>query len=133
MTGTPTVDEQTNRDAAIAAILSATATNTMIKLPPFDPENSVQSPTVASATVGMEPNVYGGTFGEFRWQFEGEEDLLHLIVTRSNFQTLTVEEAQSVVAFMLRGIPEALIWLKPGQYSQHFYFGHDDVERYVVR
>lgn len=133
MTLTPTALEQEKRDAAIAAILAATATNTMIKLPPFDPEKSVQSPTVASATVGMEQNVFGSTYGEFRWQFEGEEDLLHLIVTRSNFQTLTVEEAQTVVAFILRGIPQALIWLKPGEYSQHFYVGHDEVERYVER
>jgi hypothetical protein len=25
------------------------------------------------------------------------------------------------------GVPSALIWLKPGRLTQHFYVGHDDL------
>jgi len=28
---------------------------------------------------------------------------------------------------VLKGVPPALIWLKPGEMSVHFYVGHDDL------
>ncbi|MBV6459158.1 MAG: hypothetical protein HONBIEJF_02301 [Fimbriimonadaceae bacterium] len=69
----------------------------------------------------------GGELKGFRYSFEGEDDLLHLSIARADGSALTVEEAQTVVAELLPGMPAALIWLKPGQLSHHFYMGHDDL------
>lgn len=98
-----------------------------IKLPPFDPGCERPSDRFALLSVGIEANDYSGTLGDFRYQFEGEEDLLHLIVTRGNGEPVSAEEGQQVAGFVLRGLPPALIWLRPGEFSQHFYFGHDDL------
>ncbi len=107
------------------ALLADIRANRMVKLPPFDPALSSPAERFALTSVGIEPNAYGGTFGPYRYQFEGEEDLLHLIVTQQNSLPLTVEEARKVVAFVVPQVPPAMLWLKPGEYSQHFYFGHD--------
>ena len=128
---TPSVDEQARRASVLRAILAATAENRTIKLPPFDPQLSQPSSSVASVTVGLEPNPYGGIVGDLRYQFEGEEDLLHLIVTRLDQEPIPVEEARKLAAFLFDGVPPALVWLKPGEYSQHFYLGHDDLAKYV--
>jgi hypothetical protein len=58
---------------------------------------------------------------------EGEEDLLHLIVVRQDGKELTPAEGQAVAGFVWPGVPSALIWLKPGVLSQHFYVGHDEL------
>lgn len=127
----PDQGEISRRQSVIKSILEATAENRTIKLPPFDPQLSQPSPTVASVTVGLEPNPYGGIVGELRYQFEGEEDLLHLIVTRLDGNPIAVESARELAAFLFEGVPPALVWLKPGEYSQHFYLGHDDLAQYV--
>ena len=98
-----------------------------IKLPNFDKNLSKSSPENALLTVGLEPNLFGGTVGPYRYQFEGEEDLLHLIVTRIDIGEISVEEAQDVAEFLLSPVAPALIWLKPGERSQHFYVGHDEL------
>lgn len=108
-------------------ILDYVRENRTIKLPDFDPTLDRPNDQYALVNVGLEPNDFSGTVGEFRYQFEGEEDLLHLIVTRVTTEALTPEEAQAVVGVVLEGLPPALIWLKPGTYSQHFYFGHDEL------
>lgn len=131
--GNLTASESERRNYVIGALLEATRENRTVKLPAFDPEMSVPSPTVASVTVGLEPNPYGGTMGPYRYQFEGEEDLLHVIVTRIDQEPLRVEDAQQVAQALFRGVPPAMIWLKPGHHSQHFFLGHDDLERYVER
>lgn len=124
-------DEEARRIEVLQAILDATAENKTIKLPDFDPKLSQPSRSVASVTVGLEPNPYGGTVGDLRYQFEGEEDLLHVIITRLDEQPIAVEAARELAAFLFRGVPPALVWLKPGEFSQHFYLGHDDLARYV--
>lgn len=122
----PTDEERARRDFVLERVLEFVRSGQTIKLPPFDPLVS-RGAESALVSVGIEPNDFGGTAGPYRYQFEGEEDLLHLIVTRLDGSHLTPEEAQGVAGFVLEGVPPALIWLKPGQLSQHFYLGHDDL------
>lgn len=105
-------------------LISAVKKGQTIKLPPFDPEYSQPSAS-ALLTVGLEPNPYGGEVAGYRYQFEGEEDLLHLFVTRVDSQALSVKEGQAIAHWLLPELPAAQIWLKPGEFSQHFYFGHE--------
>jgi hypothetical protein len=116
----PSQEELHRRDEVTARILNAIRESEVIKLPDFKPANG-QPP---------EFGPYSGTLGEYRYQFEGEEDLLHLVVTRQNGQPLSVEEAQTVTSFLYESVPKALIWLKPGEFSQHFYLGHDELLTY---
>jgi hypothetical protein len=125
---TPTAEEEVRRESVRAALWDAIRTNQTIKLPPFDPARSVAT-VVAPASAGLEPNAYGGTVGELRYQFEGEDDLLHLMVVRRDAAPLSVESAQAVLGWLLPELPVALVWLKPGEISQHFYFGHDELLR----
>jgi hypothetical protein len=123
----PTTEEASRRVEVMTRILEYIRENRTIKLPSFDPKLARPSDNFALQTVGLEPNDFCGALGEFRYQFEGEEDLLHLIVTRTTGEQLETHEGQAVAAFVLRGVPPALIWLRPGRHSQHFYFGHDDL------
>lgn len=123
---TPSDAEIARRDEVRRSIEDCTIQNITIKLPPFDRELS-RPGAVALHSVGIEPNQFSGTFAEFRYQFEGEEDLLHLIVTRQDGQPLLPEHGQAVLRFVLPDVPEALIWFKPGEFSQHFYVGHDEL------
>lgn len=72
-------------------------------------------------------NPYGGTYGPYRYQLEGEDDLLHLIVARIDTGALTAEEGRIVAGALFRDLSSALVWLRPGEFSQHFYVGHDDL------
>jgi len=123
----PTAEEIARRVEVMARILEYVRDDRTIKLPAFDPTLSRPSDRFALLSVGLEPNDFSGSAGPFRYQFEGEEDLLHLIVTGREGQPISAEEGQAVAGFVLRGLPPALIWLRPGEYSQHFYFGHDDL------
>jgi len=120
-------EEAARRDRVMRQILTDIRDSRTIKLPVFDPSLSRPSDQYALTNIGAEPNDYSGRIGEYRYQFEGEEDLLHLIITRIDSASLTVEMAQKVAGLVLDGVPPALIWLRPGTYSQHFYFGHDDL------
>ncbi|HWA82788.1 MAG TPA: hypothetical protein VG820_05115 [Fimbriimonadaceae bacterium] len=121
----PTEQEQANRDAVMARILECIRTDQRIKLPPFDPARSPHGGDFALQAI--EDNDFSGLVGPYRYQFEGEDDLLHLYVIRSDSARLSPEEARGVVAFLLPDLPPALIWLRPGEFSQHFYFGHDEL------
>ena len=123
----PTPEEQSRRDEVMTRILEFVRENRAIRLPAFDRTLARPSDRFALVSVGLEENEFSGSFGDFRYQFEGEEDLLHLIVTQQEGQPITPEQGQSVASFVLNGMPTALIWLRPGEYSQHFYFGHDDL------
>jgi hypothetical protein len=94
-------------------------------LPPYNPESERPSDQFALVSIGMEPNNFGSTVGRFRYQFEGEEDLLHLFVTDIDCGELTPEQGQVVAGFVLYELPAALVWFRPGRLSQHFYFGHE--------
>jgi len=120
-------NESNRRDAVMARVLEAIRADRTIKLPDFDPQLSQPSAQFALTSVGIEPNDFSGTCGEYRYQFEGEEDLLHLIVTRQDGERLSPAQGQSVAKFVLGDLPTALIWIKPGEFSQHFYFGHDEL------
>ena len=123
----PSADEAERRDQVMRRILRDVRESRTIKLPDFDATLSRPSDQFALTNIGAEPNDYSGLVGDFRYQFEGEEDLLHLIITRTDAAPLTVETAQQVASCVLEGVPPALIWLRPGTFSQHFYFGHDDL------
>jgi hypothetical protein len=124
-------EERQNRDDVMRLILRQVRENRTIKLPDFDPAmgNPGGHPF---ALIGIEENPFSGTVGPYRYQFEGEEDLLHLMVTRRDTGALTPHEGQQVAGFVLQGLPPALIWLKPGERSQHFYFGHDELLDHLV-
>jgi hypothetical protein len=123
----PTTEEKERRGAIVALLLQCIDRNETIKLPPFDPTLSRPSDQFALLSVGLEPNDFSGSVGPFRYQFEGEEDLLHLIVTHREGLPVTAEEGQAVAGFVLAGVSPALIWLRPGNFSQHFYVGHDEL------
>ena len=123
----PTPAEVAQRCQVVETLLNYIREDRRILLPQFDPSSAIPSDQFALQSVGIEANAFGGTVGEFRYQFEGEEDLLHLFITRVDGGRLSPEDAQRVVSFLLPTLPPALLWLKPGEFSQHFYFGHDDL------
>ncbi len=112
------------------AILEAIKSSRTIKLPDFDADKSVPG-VVALHHIGFETNAYAGSLGSLDYQFEGEEDLLHLIVSHREGLKVSPTEAQEVASFLLDGIPEGLFWFKPGEYTQHFYIGHDVLPEYL--
>ncbi|MCE9558862.1 MAG: hypothetical protein K8R88_07900 [Armatimonadetes bacterium] len=116
--------EQTARNQIIADILAKIEAGETIKLPPFDRSKQMGS-DFALQNVGVESNPFGATVGKFRYQFEAEEDLLHLFIVRQDGTEITVEDAQPVASFVLGPVPTAMIWLRPGVFSQHFYLGHE--------
>jgi len=124
---TPSDSEIARRNEVIRRVLDRIHSNTVIKLPPLDLALARPSDRYALVNIGAEPNEFSGEVGPYRYQFEGEEDLLHLMVTRERGAALSVQEGQAVAAFLLDGVPPALVWLKPGELSQHFYVGHDDL------
>lgn len=127
-----TIEEKARRDAVMTGILDDVRSNRTIKLPDFDRTRERPSDRYALLSVGIEANAYSGTLGPYRYQFEGEEDLLHLIVTHAEGEPVTPEQGQKVASFVLEGLPPALIWLRPGEYSQHFYFGHDELLKHLI-
>ncbi|HWD41404.1 MAG TPA: hypothetical protein VG944_21345 [Fimbriimonas sp.] len=124
---TPTESERERQREVFSRVLQYIREDRTIRLPDFDKTRSRPSDQFALTSVGIEENGFGGSVNGFRYQFEGEEDLLHLIVTRENGEPLTAEDGQRVAGFVLPGVPPALIWLKPGTYSQHFFVGHDEL------
>lgn len=87
----PTEAEQARRDGVARRILDYIAADRRITLPPFDPRVARPSDRFALVNVGLEPNDFAGTIGRFRYQFEGEEDLLHVIVTADEGNVSVVE------------------------------------------
>jgi hypothetical protein len=122
----PTAEEQARRDELAARLLAAIQGSQPILLPAYDAALSTPG-QIALATVGIEPNPWGDTVGAFRYQLEGEEDLLHLIVVRQDGRPLSPGEGRAVAQFVWDGVPPALVWHKPGELTQHFYVGHDDL------
>ncbi|MBX3111505.1 MAG: hypothetical protein KF857_05800 [Fimbriimonadaceae bacterium] len=125
MSFNPDGEDVARRDEVVAALLAAVRNLETVKLPAFDPELSVPEEHAALLAVGSEPNPFGGHAGEFRYQLEGEDDLLHLIVSRIDGGEVPVEDAQAVAAFVWPDVPRGLVWAKPGTRSHHFYIGHD--------
>lgn len=126
-----TADERTEIEAVKVRLLAAIAQNQTIRLPDFDPSIEAGSAEIALLKAGLEPNPWGGRIGDFRYQFEGEDDLLHLMVCRTDCGEISPEEGQSVAALIFPTVPSALYWFKPGTLSQHFYIGHDVLPDYL--
>ncbi|MGQ9486965.1 MAG: hypothetical protein ACUVRT_06830 [Armatimonadota bacterium] len=68
---------------------------------------------------------YGTTLGDFRIQFEGEDDLLHLSITRTDGEPVSHEEAQHIAEAFFHAVPKGLIQCRPAVYSVHYYIAHD--------
>lgn len=119
-----TTDQRAQAGEVVQRVLDAIRANITIKLPPFDPQRSRAGET-ALQHISAEANDFGGQLGEFRYQFEGEDDLLHLFITRASGDPLTVEEGQTILAALIPQVPPGLVWVKPGNLSQHFYMGHE--------
>jgi len=76
---------------------------------------------------GGEVSPFEGVCGEFRFQFEGEDDLLRLCITRRDGQELGLREARDVVAWLLPELKPGLIWVRPGRRSHSFHLSHEDL------
>lgn len=128
----PTHEELAERRQVLAAIIAKVEANERIMLPDFDRDRTGKTLEEAFALMGIEPNPYGSTIGEFRYQFEGEDDLLHLMIVRQDAGEITPHEALAVAHFLLPDLPPALVFFKPGERSQHFYIGHDHLLEFGV-
>lgn len=124
----PTPSEIDRRDEVVRAVLAAIQSGERILLPAFDSASSTGA-DFALHTIASERGRFGGGVGAFLYQIEGEEDLLHVIVVREDGGGLSPEEGQAVMGFLFPDLPSSLVWLKPGERSQHFYFGHDELLR----
>ncbi len=68
---------------------------------------------------------YATTIGDFKVQFEGEDDLLHLEIVRADKSKIDIHEAKQIADMFFADIPPALIVVKPAEYSAHYYLPHD--------
>ena len=78
--------------------------------------------------IGFDPSATGafqGSAGGYSYVFDGEDDLLHLIVGRQDGENMSHDETGPTARFLLHGVPEAMIWLRPGNKAHHYYLGHD--------
>lgn len=112
--------DNARRETVIGNLRERITANVKIALPPMESaqEFALQSPGL---------NDYSGEAGDYVYQFEGEDDLLHLVVARKDQAELSVAEAQVVADFLLPHVPRGTIWLKPGTTTQHFYLGHEQL------
>jgi|YNPMSStandDraft_1061717.scaffolds.fasta_scaffold33304_2 hypothetical protein len=75
---------------------------------------------------------YGTSLGDFRVQFEGEDDLLHLSITRRDGDRISHEEAQRIADLFFHGVPKGLVYSRPAEYSVHYYIAHDILVKYLL-
>jgi hypothetical protein len=113
----PTEQDRQKRSRVLKSVISAVKAGRTIRL-------------IIAYDVDSNEN-YAGVVGEFEYLFEGEDDLLHLAVMRSDGAPLTPQDGQAVAKFLLEGMPPGLVWIRPGEHSQHFYMGHDDLVAHV--
>ncbi len=119
-----TQPEADQRKAVLRRILNTVETSERILLPDWD--GSPQTPSdYALLNVGLEANDFGGTVGPWRYQFEGEDDLLHLMICRLDQEPMPAEESRALVSWLLKGVPVGLYWVRHATHSHHFYVGHD--------
>ncbi len=112
-------------EAVRKAVLEAIRTNTRIKVPDFDRDAEWAGGEPPLRRIAQTENPFGGQLGPYLYQFEGEEDLLHIFVIRADDGELSVAEGRTVLDVLIPELSPGLVWLKPGVHSQHFYFGHD--------
>lgn len=68
---------------------------------------------------------FEGDVALYRYAIDGEDDLLHISVSLQSGGEISVDEGRRVLSFLLPQVPPGLVWLKPAQFSQHFYLGHE--------
>ena len=61
----------------------------------------------------------------YRIQFEGEDDLLHCSVERTDGGRIELAQAHRVVEPLFAVMPKGIVWFKPAEHSVHYYVGHD--------
>jgi hypothetical protein len=122
---TASSSDEAHRVQVLTSILDHVARGQTIRLPEWDRSVPVASTDYALLNVGLEPNQFGGFCGEMRYQFEGEDDLLHLMICRRDGEAMDVRSAQETASWLLRGVPTGLYWVKHASRSSHFYVGHD--------
>lgn len=110
------------RDVVLGRLVRAIAEGLPIRLP--QPSSTRPARTTAWEDFD-EASEFAGVVGRWRYLFEGEDDLLHLVVARRDGSAIPVAEAWDVVAFLLPDVPRGLIWIRPGTGSHHFYLGHE--------
>ena len=120
----PSQEEEASRREILVRILDYIARSERIVLPEWDRSPQALS-DYALLNVGLEPNDFGSKVGEWRYQFEGEDDLLHLMVCRADQGPMPGSEARAIVDWLLAGVPTGLYWVKHATHSHHFYVGHD--------
>lgn len=118
-----TLLEGARREEVLARVVEFIRRNRPILLPGFDGRTMEAD----FALQSLPENDFSGVVGDYRYQFEGEDDLLHVMIGRQDAGPLEVIEAQRVVAFLAPQVSPGVIWLKPGRYSHHFYLGHDEL------
>ncbi len=127
-TVTSPTTELNKANSIIEKIKEYTRNNIRITIPRLQTDANTESRAEeAYLTNWTAISEFAGTYGDYQYLFEGEDDLLHLVILRQNLQPLTVEEARVVAEGILPNIPSSKIWLSPGEYTQHFYFGHDEL------
>jgi hypothetical protein len=89
--------------------------------------NAIRAYIREDRIIPMNDPQFAGGAGGYNYFFEGEDDLLHLGVERAEKSPLTVEEVQSVLSFIAPQLAAGVVWVKPGTYSHHFYFAHDEL------
>jgi hypothetical protein len=57
----------------------------------------------------------------------GEDDLLHLMVWRPDERPLPEDDARSVAAWVLDGVPTGVVFYRPGEETQSFFLAHDEL------
>jgi hypothetical protein len=103
-------EEQQARDGVLSRLRDAVREGTKVPMPACGEVSS-----------------FGGTCGEFQYQFEGEDDLLRLCVTRRDGGELSLDEARRVAAWLLPRLEAGLVWVRPGRISHSFHLSHEDL------
>lgn len=119
-----TDSEAFQRKEVLTRILDFIERGERILLPDWDGSPQPLS-NYALLNVGREENEFGGKVGPWRYQFEGEDDLLHLMICRLDQAPLPADESRALVSWLLKGVPVGLYWVRHATHSHHFYVGHD--------
>lgn len=101
-----TAEEEAHRDAVVTRIREYTASGKTIRL-------------------DRSSDDFVGRLGPYCYLFEGEEDLLHLEIRRADGGILEPESTGEVARYLLGNVPEAMIWMKPGERAHHYFLGQD--------
>ena len=106
----PTPDETAERDRILDQIRESVRSNR--KVPMARPGG---------------PDPFCGSVGPYAYRFEGEADLLHLMVWRPDERPFPEAEARALAAWVLQGVPPGVVFYRPGEQTQSFFLAHDEL------